>query len=141
MSRILMAGLACAAALCGCVAGIEASGKYPERTFAVAAAPSAVFLRAAVYARTCHEQSQRAVGVTFVAERHPDAKSLGGEVKVRRDDLPGKYFEIIAVRHDGKGDSLVTVTVLGEKEWDEAELDAAERSIATATPVCRQVAR
>ena len=131
MSRILMAGLACAAALCGCVAGIEASGKYPERTFAVAA----------VYARTCHEQSQRAVGVTFVAERHPDAKSLGGEVKVRRDDLPGKYFEIIAVRHDGKGDSLVTVTVLGEKEWDEAELDAAERSIATATPVCRQVAR
>jgi len=131
------AGLACVL-LAGCVAAIEPGGTYPERSFTVAAAPEAVFLRAGDYARVCHEESRRSVGVTYLAERQADGKQTGGEVRVRREDLINKYFEIIAVRHDGKGNAQVTVTVLGSGDWDEAELDAAQRSISSATPVCRQ---
>jgi len=137
ISRTWVAGLACVA-LAGCVAGIEPGGQHPQRDFTVAAAPSAVLLRAADYVRVCHEESRRSVGVVFVAEREADAKGLGGEVRVRREDLLHKYFEIITVRHDGKGDALVSVTVLGSDEWDGAELDAVERSVTSATPQCRK---
>jgi len=126
-----------ASALAGCASGIQPGGAHPEMTFTVAATHEAVYRRAAEYVRVCHENSRRLVGVHYVGTRVLDGKSDTREIRVHQSGRPKDVQEIIIVTAHGQGDAQVRAVVLGEREWDQAELQALRASLMSATPVCR----
>jgi len=125
------------AVLMGCAGGIEPGGQHPSIEFTVAAAHEAVYRRATEYVRVCHENSTRAVGVTYVGTRVLSATGNRAEIRVHQSGRPKELLAIIAVAPYGMGDAVVNATVLGQKEWDLAELQALQTSIESATPACR----
>jgi len=77
------------------------------------------------------------VGVTYVGTRVLSAQGNRAEIRVHQSGRPRELLEIIAVAPYGMGDAIVNATVLGQQEWDQAELQSLQTSIKSATPVCR----
>jgi len=136
MCKVVLVGVA-AALLTGCASGIQSGGSHPNIEFSVAAGHEAVYRRATEYVRVCHENSTRSVGVRYVGTRVLNAKGNRAEIRVHQSERPRQLLEIIAVVPNGAGDAMVNATVLGEQEWDQAELQALKASLESATPTCR----
>jgi len=133
MNKSVFGVIAAALGLAGCASGIQPDGAHPDMTFTVAATHEAVYRRAAEYVRVCHEESRRSTGVTYVGTRILDGNSNTREIRVHQSGRPRQALEIITVtRH-----AQVRAVVLGEREWDQAELQALRASLLSATPVCR----
>ena len=137
MIKLAFAGGVVALTLAGCASGIQPEGQYPEVEFSVSATHDAVYRRAADYVRVCHENSQRLVGVKFASTRVLDTKGNRAEIRVHRSTRPRDILEVIVVTPHGMGDAMVHAKVLGQDEWDQAELQALRASIQSATPACR----
>jgi len=140
--RILsLAGLSIAAVLSGCASTGLMSGDEPgmSETFSVQANVQAAHRRAGEYVRVCHEQRTYPYGVAYQSHQSLGEKGAPNEVQVFKKTEPAKILEIIRAQADGAAASTVTVTVLGEAQWDQAELEAAKASIQSATPVCRPI--
>jgi len=130
-------GLVAATVLGGCAGGIQAGGVHPKIEFIVAATHEAVYRRATEYVRVCHENSTRSLGMRYVATRVLNVQGNRAELRVHPSTRPRELLEIITVAPYGMGDAVVNATVLGQKEWDQAELQALQQSIESATPLCR----
>jgi len=137
MNKSVLVVIGIAAVLAGCASGIQPGGAHPEMTFTVAATHEAVYRRAAEYVRVCHEESRRSTGVTYVGTRILDGNSNTREIRVHQSGRPRQALEIITVTRHAQGDAQVRAVVLGEREWDQAELQALRASLLSATPVCR----
>jgi len=138
--RILgLAGLTVAVVLSGCASKGLLSGDPPgaTETFAVQADVQAAHRRAGEFVRVCHEQRAHPYGVTYLSHQNLGEKGAPNEIQVYKKTEPAKILEIIRAQSDGPATSNVTVLVLGEGLWDEAEIQAAKTSIQSATPVCR----
>jgi len=141
--RILgLAGLTVAVVLSGCASKGLLSGDAPGATdtFTVQADFQAAYRRAGEYVRVCHEQRRHPYGVVYTSHHSLGQKGAPNEVQVYKKTEPAKILEIIRAQADGPATSQVTVLVLGEAPWDEAEIQAARASIQSATPVCRPLA-
>ena len=141
--RILgLAALATTVVLGGCASKGLLSGDTPgvTETFAVQADADAAHRRASEFIRVCHEQRVHPYGVVYQSSQTLGEKGLPNEHKVFKQTEPAKILEIIRTEADGPANSRVTVLVLDEGIWDEAEVQAARASIQSATPVCRSVA-
>lgn len=138
--RILgLSGLTIAILLSGCASKGLLSGDAPgaTETFAVQADVQAAHRRAGEYVRVCHEQRAHPYGVVYMSHQSLGEKGAPNEIRVYKKTEPAKILEIIRAQSDGLAASTVTVMVLGEGLWDEAEVQAAKSSIQSATPVCR----
>ncbi|MVW78856.1 BPTD_2524 family lipoprotein [Bordetella sp. 02P26C-1] len=138
--RILgLTALAAALAMSGCASRGLMSGEAPgaSETFSVQADVQAAHRRAGEFVRVCHEQRAYPYGVVYQSHQSLGEKGLPNQVQVFKQTEPAKILEIITAQADGPATSTVTVMVLGEGMWDEAEVQAAKQSIQTATPVCR----
>jgi len=138
MNKSVLPGMAAVLALTGCASGIQPGGAHPDINFTVTATHEAVYRRATEYVRVCHENSRRRVGVTYVATRVLNPQGAARELRVHQRGRPGELLEIISVTPYGQGDAQVHATVLGEREWDQAELQALRASLLSATPTCRK---
>lgn len=138
-----LTGLTVILALSGCASKGLMSGETPgaTETFSVQANAQAAHRRAGEYVRVCHEQRSYPYGVMYQTHQTLGERGLPNQIRVFKKTEPAKILEIINTQEDGPGTSTVTVMVLGEGIWDEAEIEAAKRSIQTATPVCKPIAR
>lgn len=143
MRVLSLTGLAVAVALSGCASKGLLSGDPPgaTETFAVQADVQAAHRRASEFVRVCHEQRAHPYGVVYMSHKSLGEKGAPNETRVYKKTEPAKILEIIRAQSDSLTTSTVTVMVLGEAPWDEAEIQAAKTSIQSATPVCRPLAR
>ncbi|CAM3706155.1 Lipoprotein [Bordetella sputigena] len=121
----------------GCASGIEPGGNFPSVTFDVATPYDAAYRRGGEFARTCHTAPEHPYGVEYRDVGTLDEKFAVGRIVVFKVPEPAVHLEVMEFKPKGKTDSTVTVTVVGRDGWDARELEAAQRSIQTATPVCR----
>lgn len=138
--RILgLTGFAVAVVISGCASKGLMSGDPPgaTATFPVQADIQAAHRRAGEFVRVCHEERHHAYGVTYQSHQSLGEKGAPNEIRVYKQTEPAKILEIIRAESDGPAASQVTVLVLGDAPWDEAEVQAAKASIQSATPVCR----
>lgn len=137
-----LAGVTVAVVLSGCASKGLLSGDPPgaTETFSVQADVQAAHRRAGEYVRVCHEQRAYPYGVKYHSHQSLGEKGAPNEVRIFKETEPAKILEIIRAQADGPAASSVTVQVLGEGQWDQAELQAAKASIQSATPVCRPLA-
>lgn len=143
MRILCLTGLTLVAALSGCASKGLLSGEPPAatETFAVQADVQAAHRRASEYVRVCHEQRAHPYGVAYQSHQSLGDKGAPNEIRVFKQTEPAKILEIIRAQAEGPATSNVTVMVLGDAGWDEAEIQAAKTSIQTATPVCRAIER
>lgn len=139
MRILCLTGLTIVVALSGCASKGLLSGDAPgaTETFSVQADIQAAHRRASEFVRVCHEQRAHPYGVVYQTHQSLGDKGAPNEVRVFKQTEPAKILEIIRAQADGPAASTVTVMVLGEGAWDEAEIRAAKASIQSATPVCR----
>ncbi|MFJ3465138.1 BPTD_2524 family lipoprotein [Achromobacter spanius] len=127
-----------AATLAGCAStGVYESETAKKETFSVDTNYQAAFRRAGEYVRTCHTQVSHPYGVSYAWRHTLGEKGAPDEIKLYKVGQPATVLELISAEADGPATSKVTVTVLGEGRWDEAEIAAARKSIQSATPICR----
>jgi hypothetical protein len=139
MRLLGLTGLTVAVALSGCASQGLMSGDAPgaSETFLVQADVQAAHRRAGEYVRVCHEQRAYPYGVVYQSHQSIGEKGLPNQIRIYKQTEPAKILEIINAQTEGPATATVTVMVLGEGMWDEAEVQAAKQSIQTATPVCR----
>ena len=138
MRKSVWVGVTLAALLAGCASkGVYEAESVKKDTFSVDTNYQAAFRRAGEYVRTCHALVQHAYGVSYAWRHTIGEKGAPDEIKVSKVGEPATVLELISAEADGPAKSKVTVTVLGEGRWDEAEIAAARKSIQSATPVCR----
>jgi len=134
-----LAGLTIAVVLSGCASKGLLSGDPPgaTETFPVQADVQAAHRRAGEYVRVCHTERAYPYGVVYQSHQSLGEKGAPNEIRIFKQTEPAKILEIIRAQSDGPNTSNVTVMVLGEGQWDQAEIEAAKASIQSATPVCR----
>jgi hypothetical protein len=139
MRKFVWVGMAAAVVLAGCASrGVYESDAVLKETFSVNTNYEAAFRRAGEYVRVCHVQVQHAYNVAYAWRHVKGEKGAPDEVQLYRVTEPAKVLELIAAEADTPSTSKVTVTVLGEGQWDAAEIAAAKASIQSATPMCRK---
>lgn len=142
MRILCLTGLTVTMLLGGCASkGLldgETTGK--SETFSVQADVQAAHRRAGEFVRVCHEQKAHPYGAVYLSHQSLGEKGVPNEVRVFKQTEPAKILEIIRAQADGPATATVTVVVLDEGRWDEAEIQAAKTSIQSATPVCRSAA-
>jgi hypothetical protein len=121
----------------GCASGIQRDGNYPNISFEVPVTYQTAIRRGAEFSRVCHTDAPHPYGATYGDNRSLVEKTAIGEVSIFKIPEPAKLLEVIRTKPSGPSSATVTITVLGENEWDAQEMEAAKRSIETATPVCR----
>ncbi|CAM4153873.1 BPTD_2524 family lipoprotein [Bordetella muralis] len=141
MRTLGLAGLTMAVVLSGCASKGLLSGDPPgaTETFSVQADVQAAHRRAGEYVRVCHEERAHPYGVVYQSHQSLGEKGAPNEIQIFKQTEPAKILEIIRAQSqsDSPNASNVTVMVLGEGQWDQAEIQAARASIQSATPVCR----
>ncbi|OZI51414.1 BPTD_2524 family lipoprotein [Bordetella genomosp. 4] len=139
MRTLGLAGLTIAVVLSGCASKGLLSGDPPgaTETFPVQADVQAAHRRAGEYVRVCHNERAYPYGVVYQSHQSLGEKGAPNEIRIFKQTEPAKILEIIRAQSDGPNTSNVTVMVLGEGQWDQAEIEAAKASIQSATPVCR----
>ncbi len=134
-------GILIAALLTGCAnTGVLSKDAAPAETFEVAADFQAAYRRAAEYVRVCHEHALHPYGVGYASRRIVGEKGAPNQIYVYKASEPTKILEVIQSQTLTPNTSRVKVIVLGEGQWDVAEIAAAKASIQGATPVCRKSA-
>lgn len=132
------AGILIAALLTACAnTGVLSKNGAPAETFDVAADFQAAYRRAAEYVRVCHEQAGHPYGVVYSSRRVLGEKGAPNQIHVYKASAPAKILELIQTEPREQNTARVKVSVLGEGQWDLAEIAAAKASIQSATPVCR----
>lgn len=138
MRKSVWVGATLAALLAGCAStGVYEAEAVKKETFNVDTSYQAAFRRAGEYVRTCHVLKPHAYGAAYAWRHTLGEKGAPDEIKVFKVGQPATVLALISAEPDGPAKSKVTVTVLGEGVWDEAEIAAARKSIQSATPVCR----
>ncbi len=138
MRKSVWVGATLAVMLAGCAStGVYEAEAPKKETFSVDTNHQAAFRRAGEYVRTCHVLVRHAYGVSYAWRHTLGEKGAPDEIQVFKVGQPATVLELISAEPDGPATSKVTVTVLGEGRWDEAEIAAARKSIQSATPVCR----
>lgn len=138
MRKSVWVGVALAAMLAGCAStGVYESETAIKDTFSVNTNYQAAFRRAGEYVRTCHTQVQHPYGVSYAWRHSLGEKGAPDEIQLYKVGQPATVLELISAEADGPANAKVTVTVLGDGRWDQAELEAARKSIQSATPMCR----
>lgn len=139
MRILCLTGLTVTMLLGGCASKGLLSGDAVGKTetFSVQADVQAAHRRAGEFVRVCHEQREHPYGAIYQSHQSLGEKGLPNEIRVFKHTEPAKVLAIIRAQADGLSASLVTVMVLNEGKWDEAEIQAAKNSIQSATPVCR----
>lgn len=142
MRVLCLSGLAIAVTLSGCAGKGLLSGDAPgvTETFPVQADVQAAHRRASEFVRVCHEERVHPYGAVYQTRQSLGDKGAPNEIRVFKQTEPAKILEIIRAQSNGLAASTVTVMVLGEGVWDEAEIQAVKASIQSATPTCRAVA-
>ncbi|ARP81040.1 hypothetical protein CAL12_09410 [Bordetella genomosp. 8] len=125
------------ALLAGCASGIEPGGNFPAVTFDVATPYDAALRRGSEFVRICHTAPEHPYGVEYRDTMTLDEKFAVGRIVVIKVPEPTVHLEVLEFKPKGKTDATVTATVVGRDIWDQKELEAVQRSIETATPVCR----
>lgn len=133
----LIGALAVVGSLGGCASTGLLEQPGVSETFSVSADYQAAYRRAGEYVRVCHETRAHRYGVVYTSHRELGVRDAPNRIQVVNRAEPAKVLEIIRSEMDGPSASKVTVTVLGGAPWDQAEIDAARKSIQSATPVCR----
>ncbi len=127
-----------AALLTACTStGVLSNDAAPRETFDVAADFQAAYRRAAEYVRICHEKATHPYGVVYSSTRVVGKENTPNQILVYKSTERTQILEMIQFEPQGPNASRVKVIVLGEDQWDAAEIAAAKRSIQSATPVCR----
>ncbi|KRC76497.1 hypothetical protein D3C87_475170 [compost metagenome] len=135
---VWMVGVTLAALLAGCASkGVYEVESVKKDTFSVDTNYQAAFRRAGEYVRACHVQVQHPYGVSYAWRHTIGEKGAPDEIQVFKVGEPATVLELISAEADGPAKSKVTVTVLGEGRWDEAEIAALRKSVQSATPECR----
>lgn len=138
MRKSVWVGVALAATLAGCAStGVYESETGKKETFSVDTNYQAAFRRAGEYVRTCHTQVSHPYGVSYAWRHTLGQKGAPDEIQLYKVGQPATVLELISAEPAGPANAKVTVTVLGEGRWDEAEIAAARKSIQSATPTCR----
>jgi hypothetical protein len=137
MYRILIS-TALAMALAGCVSrGVDSSDHTITQSFTVQADYQSAYRRATEYFRVCWIQPPHRYNAQYDVSRDVDFKGTTTSVRLFNVKEPTKTLEQFSSRPSGLVTAEVTMRVLGENVWDQAELDAAKQSLLSATPVCR----
>lgn len=138
MRKSVWIGITLAALLAGCASkGVYEVESVKKDTFSVDTNYQAAFRRAGEYVRACHVLVPHAYGVSYSWRHTIGEKGAPDEIQVFKVGEPATVLELISAEADGPAKSKVTVTVLGEGRWDEAEIAAVRKSVQSATPACR----
>jgi hypothetical protein len=122
----------------GCAStGIRGEGNFPSITFDAPVTYQTATMRAAEFSRVCHLEALHPYGAAYGDNRSLVDKTATGEISIYKKTESAKILETIRTKPNGPNAATVTVTVLGENEWDALEMQAAKQSILTATPACR----
>lgn len=138
--RLWIGVAAVAVVLSGCASRglLEPDAKGVTQTFVVNADPMAAFRRASEYVRICHEERAQPYGAVYVGKRGLGDRGLPNEVLVHKETEAAKVLERIQTSPAEMGNqATVTVIVLGEGQWDAAEIAAAKASIEKSQADCR----
>lgn len=158
------AALALAGGLIGGLAGCANTGLMQTKgisdSFVVDTDTDSAYRRVLEYIRVCDLSRTHRYGQTYGivrdndpsagdgffglsaddnAKKNKPAQTTLGRVRVFKVGEEAKILELF----EAKSESIepvttrVTVTVLGTGAWDQAELNAAHKSIQSATPICR----
>ncbi|WP_459614559.1 BPTD_2524 family lipoprotein [Bordetella sp. 2513F-2] len=135
--RSMLGLLAAAVAVGGCASTGLKERQGLSQAFDVSADYQAAYRRAGEYVRICHEERAHPYGATYASRRELGVRDAPHQIQIYKTTEPAKVLAIIQSAANTPSSSRVTVTVLGEGKWDQAEIDAARQSIQSATPVCR----
>ena len=132
------AGCASRGVVSGAAGGAgSGSSEYPSETFEVQTDYEAALRRAGEFYRVCFVGKEHPFGVGYVANPSVDLKGTLGATRLAQVDQPARTLMLIETEPSGPRSATVHVTVIGERQWDAAQIDAARQSIQSATPVCR----
>ena len=125
--------------LAGCASKgvVTGTGEFPSQTFEVKTDYEAAHRRAAEFLRVCHVDREHPFGVGYIASPTIDTKGTIATLRLAQTDQPIRNLLVIESEPSGARTATVHVTVIGEQQWDDAQIEAAKQSIQTATPVCR----
>jgi len=138
MKKIVFAGAVLAAFLSGCASkGVqEADGDFPKASFTVDTDYESAYRRAGEFLRVCWAEAEHRYGRQYEVLRNVDRKGTLGTLSLTRPNETHRSLMLIESEPAGPRVAKVTVSVLGEAPWDDAQIDAARRSIQSATPQC-----
>lgn len=141
MKKLILAGVLAAVGLAGCASrGVqEADGDYPSRSFTVETDYESAYRRAGEFLRVCWTDAKHRYGRTYVVLRGVDRKGTLGTLSLTRPDETHRSLMLIESEPSGPRQAKVSLTVLGNAPWDDSQIDAAQRSIQSATPQCAAV--
>lgn len=150
--------------LAGCANTGLMQTKGISDSFVVNTDVESAYRRALEYVRVCTTSREHKYGQTYAMTRDNDLSSDGGvfgigagfgsddsakknkptqaalgRIRVFKVGEEAKILELFEARSESiePVTTRVTVTVLGTGVWDQAELNAARKSIESATPACR----
>ncbi len=138
MKKLILTGALLAVGLAGCASkGVqEAGGDYPTQSFTVETDYESAYRRAGEFMRVCWTDAEHRYGRTYVVLRNVDRKGTLGTLSLTRPEQTHRSLMLIESEPAGPRQAKVTVSVLGTPPWDDAQMDAARRSIESATPQC-----
>ena len=124
--------------MAGCASkGVNADRDFPQSRFEVQTDYEAAHRRSAEYLRVCFVDAPQRYGVQYVSSANVDLKGTLGTLQLSRaGEANAPMIKIESEPYGEPRRSWVTVTVLGDGQWDQRVLDSAARSITSATPVC-----
>lgn len=137
VSYVLGAIVVATAAGCAGRGVVTGTDEFPSETFEVQTDYEAAHRRANEYFRVCQVEKEHPFGVAYVATPSVDLKGTLGTTRLAQVDQPARTLMVIEAEPSGPRTATVHVTVIGERQFDAAQIEAARQSIQSATPVCR----
>ncbi|MDQ2140136.1 hypothetical protein RBI14_18415 [Alcaligenaceae bacterium B3P038] len=138
MRRLLLTGLCAVTLLFGCASrGVDASGDFPSQAFDVPTDYYQAQRRIREYLKACYVDRQHAYNVAYDFTGSIDPKATTGETRLFTVNEPARALMRFKVQPAGDRSTKATLTVMGIAPFDQQEMDAAIRSIQSATPMCR----
>ena len=138
MRRLLLTGLCAVTLLSGCASrGVDASGDFPTQAFDVSTDYYQAQRRVREYLKACYVDRQHAYNVAYDFTGSIDPKATTGETRLFTVNEPARALMRFQVQPAGDRSAKATLTVMGIAPFDQQEMDAAIRSIQSATPMCR----
>lgn len=138
MRKLILAGALAAIGLAGCASkGVQdAGGEHPSLSFTVDTDYESAYRRAGEFLRVCWTDATHRYGRSYVVLRNVDRKGTLATLSLTRPDETQRSLMLIESEPAGPRHAKVTVTVLGMTPWNDTQIDAAKRSIESATPQC-----
>jgi len=138
MRRLLLSSLCAITLLSGCASrGVDATGDFPTQAFEVSTDYYQAQRRVREYLKACFVDRQHAFNVAYDFTGSVDPKATTGETRLFTVNEPARALMRFTVRPAGERSAKATLTIVGIAPFDQQEMDAAIRSIQSATPICR----